>query len=149
MLPPEYDDEYRTCVETYATLTIYSDDIEPDEITSIIGTAPTQTFRKGEVRTTHPAAKHPNYQMHGWFYSTKDMSGSRDCRRHLDMLIDGPLKVASVTDALRARGCSLDISIFYVYRGGGPTISPHQMSRLAEANIDVWWDLYRDSEDDV
>lgn len=149
MLPPEYDDDYRTCVETYATLRIYSNDFDPEAITLVMGVEPTKSFRKGEVRTTHPAAKHPNYQMHGWFYSTEGLIDSRDCRRHLDMLLAGPLKNASVTDTLRQKGCWMDIRVFYVYTGGGPTISPHQMSKLAEANIDVWWDLYRDSEDSV
>jgi hypothetical protein len=145
----EIDDNYATCVQTYATLCVYSDDIDPDEITKIIGIEPTSICRKGEVRTQNPKVKNPYYKMNGWFYGTKDASNSRDSRRHLDILLDGPLKQREVTSALRERGCRLDVTIFYLYRGGGPTISPDQMRGMADADIDVWWDLYRDHDDEM
>jgi hypothetical protein len=42
----------------------------------------------------------------------------------------------------------MDVTIFYVYQQGGPTISPLQMRALADAGIDVWWDLYPDGGDE-
>jgi hypothetical protein len=87
--------------------------------------------------------------MNGWFYRTREASDSRDSRRHLELLLAGPLKRPSVITLLRERGCWLDVSIFYAYTGGGPTISPNQMKGLAEADVDVWWDLYREPEEEA
>ena len=143
------DDDYRTCAETYATLRVYSDDVDPDEVTSIIGFEPTDSFRKGDVRSKRRDVSAPLYKMNGWFYCTRDSSRSRDSRRHLELLLAGPLKDRGVTKALRERGCWLDISIFYAYTGGGPTISPEQMKGLADADVDVWWDLYRELDDET
>ena len=145
---PDYDDEYPTCVETYATLRIFSDALTPGEITEAVGREPTDDFRKGELRTGVPKAKNPHHQTNGWFYSTRGQSKSRDCRRHLDLLIAAVLGNPDVLAQLRKRGCTMDASIFYVYTQGGPTISPRQMRALAEAGIDVWWDLYRDQSDE-
>jgi hypothetical protein len=141
----DYDDEYGTCVETYATFRIFSDVLTPDDISAVIRTAPTSSYRDGELRTTSPNAKDPYYRTNGWFYSTKGKLKSRDCRRHLDLVIEAALTPKPLSE-LRERGCSMDITIFYNYTQGGPTISPHQMHALAEARIDVWWDLYKSSE---
>jgi hypothetical protein len=139
----ELDDSYGTCVETYATLRIFSDDLSPSEITKIIGLEPTTSFQKGEIRTTSPKAKNPFFRTNGWLFCTRSACVSRDSRRHLNYLLDYPLRDRQVTSVLQERRCWFDISVFYAYIGGGPTISPDQMRGLAEAGIDVWWDLYR------
>jgi hypothetical protein len=100
----DIDDDYRTCAETYATLRVYSDDVDPDEITSIIGVEPTSYFRKGEARTKRLDVKNRHHKMNGWFYRTREASSSRDCRRHLDLLLAGPLKRPGVTTILREPG---------------------------------------------
>lgn len=41
----------------------------------------------------------------------------------------------------------MDVTVYYAYSQGGPTISPPQMGALAAAGIDVWWDLYREEQE--
>jgi hypothetical protein len=129
----EIDDGYGTCKSTFATLRIFSGSMGPPEISAILGVEPTRTFRKGGLRTEHPLAKNPNHQTNGWFYSTEGKSTSRDCRRHLDMLIEAVLGNPEAFAQLRRRGCEMDLTIFYSYRQGGPTISPDQMRALGDA----------------
>jgi hypothetical protein len=144
----DYDDDYPTCLETYATLRVFSDAVSPEEVTAALGKDPTSVFRTGERRTSSAGAKNPYHGTNGWFYSTKGVSKSRDCRRHLDLLAEAVLRKPAVLAELRDRGCTMDVTIFYVYTQGGPTISPLQMRGLADAGIDVWWDLYRDGGDE-
>ena len=144
----DYEDDYPTCLETYATLRVFSDALSPAEISQAIGKDPTSSFRTGERRTSFAGAKNPNHATNGWFYSTKSVSKSRDCRRHLDLLAEAVLRTPEVLAKLRERGCTMDVTIFYVYTQGGPTLSPGQMRVLADAGIDVWWDLYRDGGDE-
>jgi hypothetical protein len=142
----DIDDAYGTCKDTYVTLRIFSDTLSPREISDLLKVEPTSSHKKGDVKTNHPLATKPNHETNGWFYSTKGRSSSRDCRRHLNMLIDGVIRCHEALAQLRQIGCDMDVTIFYSYTQGGPTISPAQMSALATADLDVWWDLYRASE---
>jgi len=39
-----YEDEFPTCLETYSTLRIFSDDMAPSEITQFLAIEPSKTF---------------------------------------------------------------------------------------------------------
>ena len=142
----DYDDEYGTCVYTYATLRVASTAVEANEISRVIGCAPTDSFRMGDVRTNWPGVKDRNHRFHGWFYSTKELSNSRDCRRHIDLLLEGPLANHEALRLLREGGCETSVAVMYCYTQGGPTMSPRQMRGLADAGVDIWWDLYHEPE---
>ncbi|MGY8818966.1 MAG: DUF4279 domain-containing protein [Pseudomonadales bacterium] len=144
----EYDDDYRTCTSTYATLRVTSDTLSPEEISGILKQNPTRTIQNGELRSERASLKNRYFTYNGWFYCTKELSTSRDCRRHLDIIINNILQDSSATLKLQEQSCNVDIVIFYSYSQGGPTISPSQMLPLANANIDVWWDLYKEDEED-
>ncbi len=144
MRQSEYDDSYPTCVETYSTLRIFSDDIPPDEITKHLQIEPTESFRKGESHSLGKLKRKAN----GWFYSTSELSSSKDNRRHIDLILailDG--KVDSV-QKLHSEGCRIDITTYWVSVGqGGPWLMPQQMLKLGTLGIEVWWDIYFESED--
>ena len=144
----DYDDDYPTCLETWATIRIFSDELTPSEISSALGVEANQSFLEGELRSKRASPKKRYFETNGWFFCTETLSKSRDCRRHLDIVIERVLRNSSAVATLQERGCQMDITIFYSYTQGGPTLSPKQMSALANANLDLWWDLYRSSEDD-
>ena len=141
-----YDDDYATCEETYATLRVFSDSLDPLRITTILGVEPTKFFRTGDIRSTNLRVASPHYGSNVWLYSTAGRHTSRDCRRHLDLLIGAVLSNTEGLRTLRSMECDVDVTSFYSYTQGGPTLSPAQMSALAKADIDVWWDLYRADE---
>ena len=140
----DYDDNYRTCMSTYATLRITSNTLSPEKISEIIKQNPTRIIQKGALRSERASLKNRYFTHNGWFYCTKELSTSRDCRRHLDIIIKDALQNISAVLELQGQGCNIDIVIFYSYSQGGPTISPDQMLPLASAKIDVWWDLYKE-----
>ena len=113
----DYDDSYPTCVLTHSTLRVFSDSVAPNEITKLLQIEPTQAFRKGESHAKGKLQRKAN----GWFYSTKTLCDSRDTRRHIDMILaalDG--KGVSI-ESLLERGCSIDITSYWVSTGqGGP-----------------------------
>ena len=143
---PEYDDSYPTCVETYSTLCVFSDDIAPDEITKLLQIEPAHAFRKGDSHSRGKLQRKTN----GWFLSTRKLSSSKDTRRHIDLILaalDG--KVDSVRK-LQLKGCKFSISSYWVSIGqGGPWLMPHQMIKLGALGIDVWWDVYFRIEDET
>lgn len=131
-----YEDEYRTCRETYATLRLVG--LSPDEITRLLDLSPTDSFVRGDVRAAAPM-RHD-----GWFLTSKGAVDSKDVRRHLDWILD---QLSTRRDALRVlvdRGAKIDITCYWVSaRGhGGPIISAAQSKKLADLEIDVSFDVY-------
>jgi hypothetical protein len=142
----EYDDQYPTCVETFSTLRVYSDQVEPDRITSLLALEPTSSFKMGEAR----GASGRRNKVHGWFFSTKGISESRDTRRHIDLILSALDEKTGVVHLLQKEGCRFDICSYWVSIGqGGPSLWPCQMARLAELEIEVWWDVYFSNEDET
>lgn len=139
----DYDDDYATCAETYATLRILSHTVPAELIAQAMQVAPTRSFAKGD----HFGVDGGNIrQQTGWFWSTHEMSTSRDTRRHLDLVIQMLETKTKVILDLQAMGCKIDIVNYWVSKDGegGPLIEPYQMRRLAELDLPVWWDVYVD-----
>jgi len=140
----DYDDDYATCVETHATLRIFSCALSPDEISQVLNHTPTKSFLKGARRTNFSGAANPLYTTNGWLYETDGECDSRDCRRHLDLLVEKFIHNSAALAKLRESGCEMDVTVYYVYSQGGPTISAKQMAAFAESGLSIWWDLYRE-----
>jgi len=130
-----YIDDYSACERTYATLRIYPSSISTDEISKFLGLKPTRTSLAGVKSAQH---------INGWFLSTQGQLESRDCRRHIDWLLDQIESVQTEFIELLAKEVEVDISCFWVSStgNGGPTICPLQMSRLVKFNLSVSWDIW-------
>jgi hypothetical protein len=140
----DYDTSYPTCLETYSTLLVFSDELSPAGITELLEIQPTKSFRKGEVHSSKKLQRKTN----GWFYSTKEFCSSKDTREHINFVLaalDG--KVDSVK-ALHLKQCKIDITSYWVSVGqGGPWLMPEQMLKLGKLGIEVWWDVYFGGKD--
>lgn len=137
----EYDDNYKSCHETYVTLRIYSDSISPEEISNSLHMQPTDSTTKGEVVgiKTKKVRKH-----NGWFLTSDGIVDSKDCRRHFDYLADKINPFKDELKELKSKGCEIDISCFWSSENGqgGPTLSPKQLKKLSELEIEIWFDIY-------
>jgi hypothetical protein len=135
----EYDDSYPTCLETYSTLRIFSDELDPEYITTLLGIEPTGSFRKGDLHGQGKLRR----KAHGWFYCSETLSRSRDTRRHLDLLLAALAGKDIELKTLQTRGCETSIAGYWVSIGqGGPWLMPHQMLRLGALGIHIWWDVH-------
>ena len=139
-----YNDEYATCVETYATLRVFTGDVSPDRFTEYIGVTPskTQEFQiRPEGWKNLPG---------GWFLTSQSEIDSRDVRRHVDFVLD---QIDANTDALgwiRKSGGMADVMCYWVSASGhgGPSLLPAQSSKLAALNLEIWFDVYFNAADD-
>lgn len=137
----KYDHKYRACTRTYSTLRIYPGTGHPDAITEALQVKPSRISVAGVTGKNH---------VNGWFLSTQRKLKSKDSRRHIDWLLDKIEPVAEKINQLQKEGCSMDIMCFWgsASGNGGPTISPEQMARLVRLNLEVWWDVYFEGEDE-
>jgi hypothetical protein len=78
-----YNDEYPTCAETYATLRIYDDQLEPDVVSSRLVLTPSDAHRTGQLVGANRVAPKG-----GWFLSSQDQVISKDVRRHIAWILD-------------------------------------------------------------
>ena len=86
----------------------------------------------------------------GWFLTSEDEIDSRDVRRHIDYLLDKIEGKADSLVSIRESGGSADIMCFWVSAAGqgGPSLWPTQMAKLAELDLEIWFDIYaRESPD--
>jgi hypothetical protein len=135
----DYDDSYPTCVRTYSTLRIFSDDVRPEEISSLLQVAPTESFRKGDVHAQGRLQRKAN----AWFYSSKEQLNSKDTRRHIDAILSALDGKTEAIEKLHKLGCKIDITSYWMSTGqGGPWLMPEQMLKLGALGISVWWDVY-------
>jgi hypothetical protein len=133
---------------TRATLRIYPERFEPEEVTKRLGIEPSSWQRRGEP---WKSAVTPNrvYPLHGWFLTTRGALPSRDARKHLDWLLERLVPRADAVQSLQADGCRMDICCYWASRSGhgGPTLSPGQMGELARLGLELWFDVYFVGED--
>jgi len=134
-----YDDNYPTCAATYATLRIYRDDLDPDEISRRLNVAPSESQKKGEPLRPGRAAP-----VGGWFLSSKGRVESKDVRRHVVWVLDQLAARGDELLRLRGEGYKVDVSCYWLSAGGhgGPELDHEIMARLVSMGLDIWFDVY-------
>lgn len=138
-----YNDDYATCVETYATLRIFPGEAHPDTVTARLGVSPTK------VRWKDDPHRNPRYKrwVNGWFLCSESHINSRDNRRHVDWLLNAVAGSREELLALKAEGATMDIFCHFDGIGrGGPCLHPSQMQRLADLELWIGWDAYCDND---
>jgi hypothetical protein len=145
----EYDHDYATCGETYATLCMYHRDLDPDAVSRLLALQPTDSQRRGDIH--NPKSPNPvSLPVGAWFLSTRNLSLSRDVRFHIDQLLEMLAEKDAAIHQFAAQGCELRINCYWVsaHGHGGPMIWPETMGRLAELGIELSFDVYFHGEDD-
>ena len=149
---PFYDDRYDTCDETYVTLRVYSGDLPPKEVTDILGVKPTDLCLKGkgcykyqENQLILEKTRNKEKIKNGWFLSSEDEVNSKDLRRHLDWILDKIISKKDELFELKKVIEFIDISCYWRSKHGmgGPTLSTFQLKRLAELEIEIWFEFFK------
>ena len=127
-----------TCLETFATLRIFSDSMHPDEIERILAIPGTKKIPRD------PSSPYrPRRETNLWEWCTREIMDSTDNSAHLAALIDRLVPRGHALGELRARGCQTDICNYWVSSGqGGPWLDIGTMRTLVDLGLPIWWDVY-------
>lgn len=127
-----------SCLETYATLRIFSGSMHPDEIESMLGLAATRKAPRDQTsRYRH------RREANGWFFSTEGSVDSRDNDVHLGAIITLLTPRAEALRRLQSLGCETDIFCYWVSSGqGGPGLEVKMMEHLCSLRLAISWDMY-------
>jgi hypothetical protein len=128
------------CIETHATLCIYSDD-EPQlerlvqSLTKLEATKVVENERKVVAGFQIPK--------YGWFFASKEQISSLEASDHIRWILE---KIADpkALSTLRQRGCKTKMMCYWVSsgEGGGPVLDEGLIMLLAQHSIDVEFDIY-------
>ena len=135
-----YDDDYPTCVETFATLRFYHGDSSPDAVTEVLKIPPSKSQVKGMNIFNGREVRRP---ISGWFLCSKGEIESKDVRRHIEWIIDRIRGLESRIASLHNQGWRSDINCYWLSIGhGGPMLDPPQMADLAKLHLTCGFDVY-------
>lgn len=125
------------------TLCVHGDELDPDEISRLLGCAPTRARRRGELRRS--GTPWPNG---AWLLSVEGKSpmGPEELV-HL-LLARLPADGALWSDLRTRFGVKLSFGIFTERWNRGFDLSADAVRRIASLGVDVDFDIYADLEQD-
>lgn len=133
-----------SCIETYATLRIFSQTMHPDEISQRL------TLDATRARPIDPESKYrPRRENNFWAWSTREKVESTDGLEHIKAIVQALAGKEQNLDALRDAGCEIDVSCYWLSSGqGGPYLDTSTLADLSRLQLSIWWDVYFHAEDD-
>ena len=129
------------CLETYASLRIFSDSVHPDQISEALAIEPTLS------RPIDPSSKYRRRREHHyWDWESRSAEQSTDNLAHVNAVLDSLQGKDPALEHLRELGCAIDICCYWVSSGqGGPSLHLLTLEKLARLKLPIWWDIYFDS----
>ena len=137
----KYIEQDEFCV----SLLILGDDLNPDEITRLLGASPTEAHRKGdEVQ----GRKSPRTATTG-DWSIKTERSTRDIEQQLTQLFAGLSSDPAVWKSLTSRyHAELFCGVFLSWFGHGFSMTPNLHRLLADRNLVIIFDIYDEYDHD-
>jgi hypothetical protein len=140
-----YQDGYPSCAYTHVWFRIAHQDLQPAAITRLLGVRPSKAHPTGVSVRLWESAPPRKAKMGGWWLETEGQVKSFDARRHIDWVLDRLDGKGPTLRKLLRKGYLVDLCcVWHAHSdtGGGPTLSPAQLTRLAKLGIDLWFDIY-------
>lgn len=127
--------------ESMANLRFYGDDLNPDEITELLGAVPDRAFRKGDVISTKTSgqeriARTGTWQIRATDHKPEDLNGQ------IEELLSPLNKDLSVWRRLAKYRPNLFVGLFMEETNEGAEISARCLSTLGDRGIELGLDIY-------
>jgi hypothetical protein len=131
-----------TCADSFVSLYLYGDKLDPIAISALLGLEPSHAAQKGATARA-PSGKKRTASRGYWILSSRDWVASKEAEDHLFWLLD----------RLESSGVSLEklpnveqavVNCYWLSaRGeGGPVFSAAALSRLAKLSLPLEFDFY-------
>ena len=133
-----------SCLETFASLRIFSQSLHPDEIGRALGIQAT------DPRPMEPDSKYrPRREYHYWDWCSKSSVESTDGIEHVRAVLQILQGKEQQLSQLREAGCAIDVCCYWVSSGqGGPFLDVPALTTLAHLGLEIWWDVYFGKDED-
>lgn len=132
-----------------ATLRISGEDLDPDEISAVLGCAPTTNQRKGDVLTSKTTGRSRTLKVGSWFLDASDRE-PEDLDRQIAELLG---KLTPSMDAWHSIAERYDVILFCGFfmreTNEGVEISPASLAALGQRRIVLGLDIYSPTREDL
>jgi hypothetical protein len=143
---PARREDNPNCADTFASLRLFGDELQPDQVTSLLGVGPTDSAPKGLV-VVSSTGKERRAPTGRWVLSSEGQVASRDLQQHIEWLLKhlngyhgSLLELPGVRSA--------DVFCYWLSAtgNGGPELSPEVLRWLAARGLTLGFDLYFQSD---
>lgn len=130
-----------------AALRFFGDDLDPEEITRLLGATPSLGARKGGVRLT-PGGREKAARTGTWVLEAKDRSPA-DLDGQIEELLSPLTTDMSVWSDLRRRySADIFLGLFLAQSNEGIALSPETMGAVGSRGLVLNADIYAPASDD-
>jgi len=132
---------------TYASVCVYGDDLDPDELTRALGVPPSRSARRGD-----PLRRGRTVPRGFWILTTRDTVSTadpKDSSAHLRALAQWPGLDQAVLAALHERYL-VRVFVFWALQdgNGGPELMPDALAWLVRIGAELHVDVYAGGDGD-
>ena len=128
------------------SIRIFGDDLDPDEITAMLGRAPTGWTRKGDVRTSKSSSRIVE-RTGSWRVACDDRSPG-DLNAQVRELLSGLSDDLDVWSAISRRyDCDVFCGLFMSEGNEGVDLDPKTLSMLGARGLRLDLDIYGPADD--
>lgn len=128
------------------SLTIAGDDLDPDEVTALLGCTPTEAFRKGDPWSARRPERH---RPHGAWILKTALDRDVELETQIAHLLAQVSNDAAIWQQINARFFSrIFCGIFMDRWNEGFGLTPTMLARLSACGLHLDFDLYRPVKDD-
>ena len=136
-----------TVARTRASLRIFGDDLVPEEITDLLGHAPTKSQRKGEEVPLPKAGKFRTATTGGWWLHSNEVEPG-DLDSQIDDILSKLTNDVSTWDNISSKhDIDLFCGLFMNESMEGIDISPKNLLALGSRHILLGLDIYAPDEE--
>ena len=132
--------------QTTASLRIFGDDLEPDEVTALLGTPPTHAVRRGELRSSRPEAspaRTGSWRLQSGYAKPGDLDVQ--IRDLLALVTDDPAVWRTIHERYKV---DLFCGLFMQTTNDGLSLKSDTLAAIAARGLELQLDIYDPAADE-
>jgi hypothetical protein len=141
------EDKLASISRTTLSFRVFGDDLDPDEISRLLGVIPSKSYRKGEVRKT-PNGGEFTANTGAWILSAKECSPGNLSAQIIEVLSRLTFDLSVWANLGQRYRCDLFSGLFLDSANEGEELSVEAMSMMVERRLKLGLDIYSSNQDD-
>jgi hypothetical protein len=130
--------------ESGATLVVLGEELDPDEVTALLGVQPTHAFRQGD----RPGPRSPPSRHGGWMLEVRGQAPDGPEVQLRKLLMQLPTSDAIWRELRERYRVNVSFGLHMEAWNRGFTLDPVDLGRIGRMGVPMGFDIYADLEDD-